>query len=301
MKKEIDWKRLGWRQITVMTMLWDREMYGIEIQKRLKLSGDNLGPGQLYPLLNKLEKAGVLEAKERERKGANRIYYKTTNKGKEAITIYGINFLGLFQRLIMEKTSYILDTVIEELEIGPGKIVMDFSAPDVENFVMEKVAPKIEPTGKLFIETSTTEKVELLEYRINFYQLEGIVVPLEVIKGKVKLPEKSIDIATCIFTLHEKDTEWIIPEIARVLKTEGKAMIIDIKKLNLDDENIIIELISMLGDVVPRHDANEIGADFKKIEEELKKNKLTIEKRVEKKGVIYLIVKPVLEENKQVK
>ena len=136
---------------------------------------------------------------------------------------------------------------------------------------------------------------------INFYQLEGIVVPLEVIKGKVKLPEKSIDIATCIFTLHEKDTEWIIPEIARVLKTEGKAMIIDIKKLNLDDENIIIEMISMLGDVVPRHDANEIGADFKKIEEELKKNKLTIEKSVEKKGVIYLIVKPVLEENKQVK
>jgi len=293
MKKEIDWKRLGWRQLTVITLLWNREMYGIEIQKRMKMLGDNLGQGQLYPLLNKLEEAGVLEANEKERIGANRIYYKTTEKGKETLKIYGINFIGLFQRLIIEKTSYIIETIIEELEIGPGKIITDFSAPDIENVVLEEIAPKIRPTGRLFIETSSTEKVELLEYRIRFHELEDIVTPIEVIDGRVNLPDKSVDIATCIFTLHEENTEWIIPEIARVLKEDGKAMIIDLKKIDFEEGNIIMDTIAILGDVVPRHNRDSIGVDFKEVEEVLKKNNLVLEKKEEKRGVCNLIVKPV--------
>ena len=295
MEKEIDWKRLGWRQLTVITMLWNREMYGIEIQKRLKMLGDNLGPGQLYPLLNKLEEAGVLEANERERKGANRIYYKTAEKGKKTIITYGINFVGLFQRLIIEKTHYIIEMVIKELDIVPGKIITDFSAPDIENVVLEEIAPKIKPTGRLFIETSSTEKVELLEYRIKFHELEDIVAPIEVIDGRVMLPDKSIDIATCIFTLHEENTGWIIPEIARILKEEGRAMLIDLNKLDFEEGNIIIETIAMLGDLFPRHNRSSIGVDFEEVEKELKKNKLTIEKKIEEKGVVYLIVKPVNE------
>ncbi|MHA1910363.1 MAG: helix-turn-helix transcriptional regulator [Candidatus Kariarchaeaceae archaeon] len=292
MEKKMDWKRLGWRQLTVITMLWNREMYGIEIQKRLKMLGDNLGPGQLYPLLNKLEKAGVLDSNERERKGANRIYYKTAEKGKGILITYGINFVGLFQRLLFEKMSFIIDAVIKELKIVPGKIMIDFSAPDVENTVLEQIAPVIKPTGRLFIETSSTEKVELLEYRIRFHELEDTVTPIEVIDGKVNLPDKSMDLATCIFTLHEEETDWIIPEIARVLKEDGKAMIIDLKKLDLEEENIIIETIAMLGKVIPRHDKGELGVDFEEIEKELKKNKLMVEKRTEEKGVVYLIVKP---------
>jgi DNA-binding PadR family transcriptional regulator len=292
MEREIDWKRLGWRQLTVLTMLWNREMYGIEIQKRMKMMGDDLGPGQIYPLLNKLEEAGVLELNERQRKGANRIYYRTTEKGKKVIIDYGINFVGLFQRLLIEKTGYIIELVIKELEIGPGKIITDFSAPEVEIVVLEEIAPKIRPTGRLFIETSSTEKVELLEYRIRYHELEDIVTPIEVIDGKVKLPDKSIDIATCIFTLHEENTEWIIPEIARVLKDDGRAMIIDLKKIDIKDENIIFEIIAGLGDLVPRHSKNSAGVDFKEVEKELKKNKLTIEKKIEKKGIVYLIVKP---------
>jgi len=75
-------------ELVVLRLLSDREMYGYELVKAIRLaSNERLTPaeGVIYPLLHSLEQRGHLKSVKRQVLGRNRIYYRTTSTGKKQL------------------------------------------------------------------------------------------------------------------------------------------------------------------------------------------------------------------------
>jgi PadR family transcriptional regulator PadR len=66
----------------------DREMYGYEIAKAMRLDGDNplFKQGAIYPVLRSLHAAGLLDSRvEASAFGPPRRYYQITEEGRKAL------------------------------------------------------------------------------------------------------------------------------------------------------------------------------------------------------------------------
>ena len=78
------------------------------------------------------------------------------------------------------------------------------------------------------------EMLDFLEQKINRYNLGNIELLLSK-DDKIPLDDESMDLLITINTLHEFRTkEKVIEEIQRVIKTSGKAIVIDFTKKNMD-------------------------------------------------------------------
>lgn len=74
----------GVPELVLLRLLAQREMYGYDIARALKLLSDDalsLGDGVLYPALHALEARGLLRSRSRQVEGRRRIYYQATQKG----------------------------------------------------------------------------------------------------------------------------------------------------------------------------------------------------------------------------
>lgn len=74
----------GVPELVVLRLLVQREMYGYEIARSLKvLSRDalTLGEGVLYPALHAMEARGLLRSRSKQVEGRTRIYYQVTARG----------------------------------------------------------------------------------------------------------------------------------------------------------------------------------------------------------------------------
>lgn len=71
----------------VLVVLEKRECYGYELIEEIKQHTDmEIAEGTLYPLLNRLKKSGMVEAKWVEREsGIPRKYYHLTKNGKKTL------------------------------------------------------------------------------------------------------------------------------------------------------------------------------------------------------------------------
>ena len=78
----------GVPELLLLRLLEQREMYGYELVKAIRLvTGDaiSLGEGVIYPVLHSLERAGALRAKRRKVDGRTRVYYSLNAKGKKRL------------------------------------------------------------------------------------------------------------------------------------------------------------------------------------------------------------------------
>lgn len=78
----------GVPELLVLRLLSEREMYGYELVKAIKLSTEdaiNLAEGVVYPTLHSLEARGMLQAREAIRAGRVRVYYRATAKGRKQL------------------------------------------------------------------------------------------------------------------------------------------------------------------------------------------------------------------------
>lgn len=78
----------GVPELLLLRLLAQREMYGYELVKSVKLVTDeaiSLGEGVIYPVLHGLEQNGALKAKRRTVSGRTRVYYLLTTKGKRRL------------------------------------------------------------------------------------------------------------------------------------------------------------------------------------------------------------------------
>jgi PadR family transcriptional regulator PadR len=75
----------GVPELVVLSLLAEREMYGYEIARALKLLTQDalsLGEGVLYPALHAMESRRLLRSRSIRADGRVRIYYRLTARGK---------------------------------------------------------------------------------------------------------------------------------------------------------------------------------------------------------------------------
>ena len=78
----------GVPELLLLRLLAQREMYGYELVKSIRLVTDeaiSLGEGVIYPVLHSLERNGALKAKRKSVNGRTRVYYSLTAKGKRRL------------------------------------------------------------------------------------------------------------------------------------------------------------------------------------------------------------------------
>jgi PadR family transcriptional regulator, regulatory protein PadR len=88
-------RRASWLKgvldLLVLAALTDGESYGYEIAKTLDGAGlGQIRGGTLYPVLNRLEEAGLVSAEYRvSERGPGRRYYQLTKAGRETLEAQG--------------------------------------------------------------------------------------------------------------------------------------------------------------------------------------------------------------------
>ena len=78
----------GVPEFVVLRLLAQREMYGYELLKAIRLtSGEafHLAEGVIYPIRHGLAERGALKAKEKTVSGRTRVYYRVTAKGSRRL------------------------------------------------------------------------------------------------------------------------------------------------------------------------------------------------------------------------
>ena len=78
----------GVPELLLLRLLEQREMYGYELVRTIKLvTGDtiSLGEGVIYPILHSLERNGALRAKRKKVDGRIRVYYSLKAKGRKRL------------------------------------------------------------------------------------------------------------------------------------------------------------------------------------------------------------------------
>lgn len=76
----------GVPELLLLQLLSQREMYGYELVKSIKLVTEDaisLGEGVIYPVLHSLERNGALKSRRKAVGGRTRVYYAVTPKGRK--------------------------------------------------------------------------------------------------------------------------------------------------------------------------------------------------------------------------
>jgi PadR family transcriptional regulator PadR len=81
---------LSAREEDLLTLLSDKQLYGLEILEAMKATGRAIGIGSLYPTLHNMQKKGLIESwwgeeTPAERGHARRRYYTATEHGQCAL------------------------------------------------------------------------------------------------------------------------------------------------------------------------------------------------------------------------
>lgn len=78
----------GVPELLVLRLLAEREMYGYELLRTIRLASRDtitLAEGVVYPLLHGLEAKGLLQAREQWVDGRQRVYYRLSAKGQRRL------------------------------------------------------------------------------------------------------------------------------------------------------------------------------------------------------------------------
>ena len=78
----------GIPELVVLRLLAEREMYGYEVARALKVVSAgalSFGEGVLYPALHAMEARGLLRSRSQVADGRTRIYYRITPKGSKRL------------------------------------------------------------------------------------------------------------------------------------------------------------------------------------------------------------------------
>ncbi|MCY3414579.1 MAG: PadR family transcriptional regulator [Candidatus Heimdallarchaeota archaeon] len=269
----------NWTQLSILTLTWSREMYGLEMQKYLELRGRKLSTGRLYTNLKNIEELGWVTTREEERAGVKRRYYVTSQKGKEAVQAYIEQFLLLFQDVFTERLRPLMEMVHQFYQWKPGDVIIDFSALPWE-YLIQLIAKSVAPIGRYFVACNNSEIFPLISARVSHHELQNIVTLIPIEKHKIDIPKESADFILVMMTLHEDGTEWILDEIQRLLKKSGKALIID--PIELDDNLVLDAFVELLA----RH--SYLGLNEQRFIQQVEQRDLIIVNNQKIKGVHFI-------------
>jgi len=108
MKKKILQKLYhGFVQLHILHHTKQEPVYGAWMMEELKKHGYNIGPGTLYPFLNKMEQSGLLTKEKQIVSGKVRKYYSITSLGLEVFIDAGKKAAELFHEIGDKKNDKI--------------------------------------------------------------------------------------------------------------------------------------------------------------------------------------------------
>jgi PadR family transcriptional regulator PadR len=245
---------LGSLQQAILLLLWSDEYYGLEIQRRLRFEGKNVGAGQLYPGLRRLEEQGYISSREVARVGANRVYYTITEMGKNAVIDNMMEVLYVFRHISLDYLYPYLEKAVERVEIKPGETVLDLSTPLMEKLRLKTIElPK--PDGRYLLVNTNPDFTDLLSEWIKSEELESVELLDE--KQLEALPDETVDTALLLFNVFELDMDWIFTHALRLLRKGGKLVVFDIMAREQDTIRDDLYKIYM-----PNHSKSGVPDDF---------------------------------------
>ena len=272
--------------------LWKKEMYGVQIREHLAIDGYFVEENQLYPALKNLMQNGFIEIN--SKKGKKKLY-KSTESGKKVLSEYMTNFFGLFNERIQEKLLFVRNEILEYIELQKGMVIADFSRrfSELQLEPMVAFSHELGPIGRIFIHNLHPRFYDMTIQRVKMMggqQNVTVLNPFSTEGPKSPLQDGSADLALSIFTLHLSGMDWIINEIARVLKPGGKAVIVASHQVDEIDVRYVLmsAFIDMVKELFPF--ASRLGVSKSQVEVQLKENGLTIIKQKEGNGAFYLLV-----------
>jgi DNA-binding PadR family transcriptional regulator len=277
-------RSLGRLQQAILSLLWNREMYGMEIQRRLRFQGLKVSAGQLYPALKKMEERQWVISREERRIGADRVYYTISPGGKETLIHNTLDLIRFFESIIDEAVYPTYSSAARELGISPGTVIVDFSNPSIESLRIE-LSSLTAPGGRYYISSRNRDQTDILKEWVEYEKLQDTITIMEESGDAVAVPDKSVDVALVIFTLHEDDTGWILSEVQRILKPSGRCLIVDIEARNKEHFRE-----TFYAEVMPDHSRS--GIDMEVLLPMLGERSLKITEERYEKGLIMLRVQP---------
>jgi DNA-binding PadR family transcriptional regulator len=90
---------LGFMRIHILHHASHERVYGAWLMEELRRHHYDVGPGTLYPLLHRLEAAGLLMSANETIGGKRRRYYRATNEGLEALEKARVHIMELVKEI----------------------------------------------------------------------------------------------------------------------------------------------------------------------------------------------------------
>ena len=119
--------------------------------------------------------------------------------------------------------------IIDLLELKPNFVVADLGCGT--GYFSIPIASKVKKVYAIDIQK---EMLTFLDQKIRKQKIENIKTLLSK-ENEISLKDRSVDLLISVNTLHEfRDKDAIVNEIRRVLKVDGRAVIVDFRKEDMD-------------------------------------------------------------------
>jgi DNA-binding PadR family transcriptional regulator len=276
-----DAPQLGWIQIQILFLLWNYEMYGLEITRMLGLRSVKIGVNQLYPALRRLEDKGALESRRVERVGTTRVYYRTTEHGRQLAIHQYLDFGELIQEAAIGRLVFIPEGLRKIVEFKRGDTVLDFSGRFYDLFV-KHIAQSLGVEGRYIVYSTSSEEAEVYRHRAEYYSLNNVTVAQEKEPNVLDLPDGTVDVGLSYLNIRTPDRLWRMRELRRLLKPTGVAIFVD---WHQPRENVRMEIMSS---IFP----GNIGVEPDQFGGWLRESGLRQTGIVEERGLLYITAMP---------
>lgn len=209
---------------------------------------------------------------EHDRYGTGKMY-----QGREIARVmswHGIDWLERNEREEEEKLSLL----IESLDFKPGMMVADIGAGS--GVITRKVAPLLEPDGKVFAVDIQKEMLDALNQKMKELEIDNV----EPVLGKEASPNLkpgSIDLAFMVDVYHEFSYPYEMTlELTQSLKPGGRLVFVEYRK---EDPKVpILEVHKMSETQVKKEMAQpEFGLKWKETIDVLPRQHIIVFERVE--------------------
>ena len=78
---------LGFIKLHILHHSASEDVFGLEMIQELAHHGYTISPGTIYPLLHRMEKAGLVSSRSELSSGKIRKYYRITEKGEDVLAV----------------------------------------------------------------------------------------------------------------------------------------------------------------------------------------------------------------------
>ena len=175
-----------------------------------------------------------------------------------------VNFLILFQERIWEKFNPFLEDICSKLNGVEGKEIVDFSEFYSDQMFETLISP-LAIHNQYNIICESAEVKDAYEDQMKLFDNKDNIFPLKIMEKKTDIPTNSMDYAFCFFSLHAEGYDWIIPEMSRVLRTDGIGIILEINAPEGDYPFLSFLLEFVTPYLQPAH--TRIGIPFHELEQ----------------------------------